>query len=111
MMFDRLIRFVEYHQLFLIIYMAVVKITKPFLAHLEDLVAETDYILRYEKGSFNSGYCILKSSKVVIINKFFPLEGRIHSLVEIIKVISIDISVLSDKNKELYEGLLKPLES
>ena len=32
-----------------------VKYTKHFLHKLEDLFSETDYQLRYEKGSFNSG--------------------------------------------------------
>ncbi len=65
-------------------------------------MSETDYILRYEKGNFQSGYCILNDSKIAIVNKFFALEGKINSLVEILKSIELDTSKLSENNKKLY---------
>lgn len=68
-------------------------------------MSETDYILRYEKGNFQSGYCILNESKVAVINKFFALEGKINSLIEIIRSIKVDTSKLSDGNKKLYSEI------
>ena len=41
----------------------LVKYTKHFQNKLEDLFAESDYILRYEKGNFKSGYCVIKEKK------------------------------------------------
>lgn len=82
-----------------------VKYTKHFLNKLEDLFSETDYILRYEKGKFQSGYCILKDTRIAIINKYFPLDGKINSLVEILRTIEVDTSGLSEKNKKLYDEL------
>ncbi|MEM6829477.1 MAG: hypothetical protein AAGA66_11965 [Bacteroidota bacterium] len=79
-----------------------IKYTRSFLNKLEDIMSETDYILRYEKGNFQSGYCILNESKIAIINKFFALEGKVNSLVEIIRSIRIDVNKLSDTNKKLY---------
>ena len=83
----------------------MIKFTKHFLAKLEDIFAESDYILRYEKGNFKSGYCVLKDTKIAIVNKYFPLEGRINSIVEILRSIELDTSTLSEKNKKLYEEL------
>lgn len=68
-------------------------------------MSETDYVLRYEKGNFKSGYCILNESKVAVINKFFALEGKINSLIEIIRSIKFDTSGLSDNNKKLYSEI------
>lgn len=68
-------------------------------------MAETDYILRYEKGNFKSGYCILNENRVAIINKYYSLEGKINCLVDIIKVIDVDDTNLNDKNKKLYRDL------
>lgn len=85
----------------------MIKYTKHFLSKLEDIFAESDYILRYEKGNFQSGFCILKDTKVVIVNKYFPLEGRVNSLVEILKEIEIDSEQFSEKNKKMYEELQK----
>ena len=82
-----------------------VKYTNQYLHKLEDLMAESDYTLRYEKGNFKSGYCILNSDKVAVINKYFTKEGKINCLVDIIKSIDIDKEKLSDKNRSLYQQL------
>ena len=84
-----------------------VKYTKHFLHKLEDIMSETDYILRYEKGNFKSGYCVLNDSKIAIVNKFFALEGKINSLVEIIKEIPIDQQKLSPSNRKSYRELVQ----
>lgn len=68
-------------------------------------MSETEYILRYEKGNFQSGYCILNESKVAVVNKFFALEGKVNSLVEIIRSIKVDTTKLSDNNKKLYSEI------
>lgn len=83
----------------------MIKHTKSFLAKLEGLLSETPYTLRYEKGQFQSGYCIINDHKVIVVNKFFPLEGRITSLVEIIRAIDIAPDELSEKSKKLYHQL------
>ncbi|QSE96939.1 hypothetical protein [Fulvivirga lutea] len=82
-----------------------VKYSKHFLNKLEDLLAETDYILRYERGNFNSGWCILKDTKIIIVNKFFATDGKINCLLDILKTIDIDKSSLSEKNQKLYYEL------
>ena len=79
-----------------------IKYTPQFQAKLEDIFAESDYVLRYEKGNFHAGYCILKDTKIAIINKYFTMEGKINCMIEILKSIELDISRLSDKNKSLY---------
>jgi len=82
-----------------------VKYTKNFLNKLEDIFSETEYFLRYEKGNFKPGYCILRDRKIAIVNKFYPLEGKINCLLEILKSIDVDTSKLSPKNKELMYQL------
>lgn len=79
-----------------------VKYTNQFLNTLEELFAESDYILRYEKGNFKSGYCVLKDTKIAIVNKYFTLEGKINSLVEIIRTVALDVSKFSVKSKKVY---------
>lgn len=80
----------------------MIKYTSHFLRKLEDIMSESDYILRYEKGNFHSGYCILNESKVAVINKFFALEGKINSLIEIIRSIEINPKQLSEASRKLY---------
>ena len=82
-----------------------IKYTNHFLHKLEDIMSETDYILRYEKGNFQSGYCILNESKVAVINNFFALEGKVNSLVEILRSIKVDTSKLSEGNRKLFSEI------
>jgi hypothetical protein len=72
---------------------------------MEDLIAESDYILRYEKGNFKSGYCLLKEQKIMIINKFFTMEGKINALLDILKGLELDTTRFTEKSLKLYEEL------
>ncbi|GAB3339090.1 hypothetical protein GCM10027429_25020 [Marivirga atlantica] len=79
-----------------------IKYTKSFLNKLEDVFSESDYMLRYEKGNFKSGYCVLKDQNIVIVNKFFDLTGKINCLLEIMKSIELDSKSFSEKNRNFY---------
>ena len=81
------------------------KYTRHFLNRLEDLFAESDYMLRYEKGNFKAGFCVLKDMKVVVVNKYYALEGKINCLHEILRTISLDTSRLTEKNLAFYQEL------
>lgn len=83
----------------------MIKYTNQFLVKLEDLIAESDYFLRYEKGNFKSGYCLLRDQKIMIVNKYFTTEGKINVLLEILKNVALDTRRFSEKNLKLYEEL------
>lgn len=91
--------------------MAMIKYTNQFLHKLEDLIAESDYTLRYEKGNFKSGYCILKDQKIIIINKFYPTEGKINALYDILRSVTLDTSRFSEKNQKFYEEISQQSEA
>ncbi|WP_026957141.1 hypothetical protein [Algoriphagus vanfongensis] len=89
-----------------------IKYTKHFLDKLENLFAASDYMLRYEKGSFKSGYCVLKDTKIVIVNKYFPLEGKINALIDILGELQFNPQDFKEKSaqdflKELKQTQLK----
>lgn len=72
---------------------------------LEDIFDEIGYTVRYEKGTFNSGYCVLESKKVVVINKFHTIDAKINSLIEILFSIDFQKSKLSKASLELFESI------
>ena len=80
----------------------VIKYSNHFLRKLEDLIGETDYVLRYEKGNFKSGWCILNDHRVIVVNKFYTTDGKINCLLEILKTIDVDPERLSEKSKKFY---------
>lgn len=82
------------------------KYTPNTLKKLEQLYEEARYIIRYEKGTFNSGYCILEDKRVVVINKFLSIEGRINALIEILPSIAVKEEELSGEMLKWY-GQLK----
>lgn len=82
------------------------KYTPNTLKKLEQLFEEARYIIRYEKGNFNSGYCILEERRVVVINKFLNIEGRINALIEILPSITVHEAGLSGEMVKWYQQLI-----
>lgn len=83
-----------------------VKYTTSYLHKLENIFAESNYILRYEKGNFKSGYCVLKDTQIVLVNAYYPLEGKVNCLVDILRNVELATDKFSDKSLKLYQELL-----
>ncbi len=79
------------------------KYNQSTLNKLEKILDESGYIVRYERGSFQSGYCILEDRKVVVLNKFLIPEGRINTLMDIIPTLNIDYDLLTHESQKLYD--------
>lgn len=77
--------------------------TQTTLKKLEQLFDELDYVVRYEKGNFQSGYCLVESRKIAVVNKFFDTEGRINCLLDILSKMDLDTDALSEKSRDLVE--------
>ncbi len=82
------------------------KYTKHSLKKIEALLESQGYKVRYEKGSFQSGYCIVENRKIAVINRFFDTEGRINTLLEILSTIEMDETLFEDpKQLKFYRDL------
>lgn len=82
------------------------KINSATLNKIEKVISETGYIIRYERGTFQSGYCILQDKKVVVLNKFLQLEGRINTLIDLIPQLNVDIDKLTHESQKLYDEIM-----
>jgi len=87
------------------------KYTQSTLDKIEKILDEAAYIVRYERGTFQSGYCILEQKKVVVLNKFLPVEGRISSLIDIIPQLTISPELLSAETKKMYDDVMSMVEA
>jgi len=83
------------------------KITKQFQNKLESILISQDYKVRFEKGNFKSGYCLINKNKIAIINKYFTIEGKINSLVEIINQIEIDYKNCDANQIKILKKIIK----
>lgn len=83
------------------------KYTQTTLDKLGNILGESDYVVRYERGTFQSGWCLLEDRRIVVLNKFLSVEGRINALTEIIPQLSINFDKLTHESQKLYDEIIK----
>lgn len=83
------------------------KYTQTNLDKIERVIEESGYIIRYERGNFQSGYCILQDKKVVVLNKFFQTEGRINTLIDLLPQLKVNYDALTLESQKLYDELMQ----
>ena len=84
-----------------------ISITNHTLEKLEQVLTDLGYRVRYEKGNFKTGSCLMESSKIVVVNKFSNLESKIIALIELLKELEVDEALFSEKQKQFYYSLLQ----
>lgn len=85
--------------------------TQTTLKKIEALFDELDYVIRYEKGSFQSGYCLVENRRMAVVNRFFDTEARINCLLDILSNLPYAPDTLSEKSRDLIEQWKKsPVE-
>ncbi len=82
------------------------KYTQTTLDKIDKMIEESGYIVRYERGSFQSGFCILEDKKVVVLNKFLQLEGRINTLIDLVPQLKIDVEGLTPDSRKWYNDIM-----
>ncbi len=82
------------------------KYTQTTLDKIGKLIEESGYIVRYERGSFQSGFCILEDRKIVVLNKFLPLEGRINTLIDLVSKLKISADSLTPESRKVFDDIM-----
>ena len=78
--------------------------TQHTLEKLESLLKSLGFKLRYEKGNFKTGSCVLENNRVILVNKYSNLESKINALADLLQRSETDDTLLEDKQKAfLYE--------
>ncbi|MES2275496.1 MAG: hypothetical protein V4592_05710 [Bacteroidota bacterium] len=80
-------------------------LTNHTLEKLEQLLKTAGYKVRYERGNFKTGACLLQHSRMVVINKFSNLESRIQAIAELARELEIDQNLLDDKQTAFLHQL------
>lgn len=88
------------------------KYNATLLKKLEEIFKEGGYTVRYERGNFQNGFCILEKRRVVVINRFHEPEGKINSMIEILSTIEdLELENLSSESAELFQQIKLEKES
>jgi dTDP-D-glucose 4,6-dehydratase len=76
---------------------------KQTIADLEELAEKLGYKIRYEKGNFRGGYCILKESRLMVVNSRNEHDKRIAIISKSLKEIGIDDVYVKPGLREIIE--------
>lgn len=87
------------------------KFTQSVLDKLQNILSESEYSIRYERGTFQSGWCLLEEKKIVVLNKFLDTEGRINTLTDLIPQLVINFDKLTHESQKLYEEVKKKTQA
>jgi hypothetical protein len=82
------------------------KYNQHTLDKIERIAEESGYVIRYERGTFQSGYCILQAKKVIVVNKFFKEEGRINTLIDLMPQLEINFDALTHESQKMYDEVM-----
>ncbi len=75
------------------------------LQDLKSLASELGATVRFEKGDFKGGYCLIKDSKVIVINKLANLQKKVMILSAALKDLGVDQIYLSPKLREIIDEM------
>ncbi len=87
------------------------KYNNTTLKNLQQIFVESEYSVRYERGQFKSGYCVIHDKKIIVINKFFDIKGKIESFLDILSQVHLQESTLTDKSKNFLKVVEKSYQS
>jgi hypothetical protein len=77
---------------------------KQILTELEEVIERLGYKTRYEKGNFEGGYCVLKESRLIVINNRNEIEKRISIITKCLKEIGIHDIFIKPHLREIIEA-------
>jgi hypothetical protein len=81
---------------------------KEFEALLQDLKSLANQMgatVRFERGDFKGGYCLLKDSKVVVINKLSNTQKKVMTLAAALSELGIDEIYMPPRLREIIEEM------
>ena len=78
---------------------------EEIIQDLKLLASQLGAEVRFEKGDFKGGYCLLKESKVIVINKMANLQRKVMILSMALKELGIDQIYLTPRLREIIDEM------
>ncbi|RPI76490.1 MAG: hypothetical protein EHM47_00185 [Ignavibacteriales bacterium] len=85
---------------------------KEFEELIQDLKAVALQLgaeVRYEKGDFKGGYCLLKENKIIVINKSANLQRKVMILSMALKELGVDKIYLNPRMREIIDEMAETI--
>lgn len=79
---------------------------EQILKELELLASQSGVSIRYEKGDFEGGFCVLKTERLVVVNRKLPLARKASVLAQGLADIGVEDRYLKPAVREFIEDEL-----
>jgi len=78
---------------------------ETILQDLKSLANQMGATVRFERGDFKGGYCILKESKVIVINKLSSTQRKVMTLSAALNELGVDSVYMPPRLREIIEEM------
>ena len=78
---------------------------EDIIQDLRSVATQLGATVRFEKGDFKGGYCLIKENKVIVINKNANLQRKAMILSAALKELGVDDIYLNPKLREIIEEM------
>ncbi len=78
---------------------------ETILSDLKSLATQMGAKVRFERGDFKGGYCLVKENKVIVINKLATLQRKVIILSQALKELGVEDVYLTPKLREVIEEM------
>ncbi len=76
---------------------------EPLIQELNELAASLSIRIRYEKGDFDGGYCILKEERLIVVNKKLSPQRKASVIAVSIHEIGLENVFMKPALREFIE--------
>jgi hypothetical protein len=77
--------------------------TEQILKELEELADRSGIAIRYEKGDFDGGYCVLKTDRLIVVNRKLASGRRASVVAQAIAEVGVEELYLKPAVREFIE--------
>jgi len=78
---------------------------EALLQELKQIAQEMGANVRFERGDFKGGYCILKEDRTIVINKLSTFQRKVMILTTALKELGVNDIYLPPKLREIIEEI------
>ncbi|NJD23703.1 MAG: hypothetical protein FIA82_13725 [Melioribacter sp.] len=78
---------------------------ETILQDLKQIAQELGAKVRFERGDFKGGYCIVKEDKTIVINKLSTLQKKVMILTSALKDLGVEEKYLPPRIREIIEEI------
>ncbi len=78
---------------------------EEIIAELKELAVQLGATIRFEKGDFKGGYCIVSDKKQVIINKLASTQRKAMILAAALKELGVEQMYLTPRLREVIDEM------